>query len=95
VVKFGKIIRTSRKLLHAKLTSPFPITGWGRASPNHSPQEFALSSTEVLLRKEGNRLIIEPISSGSLLSLLATLEDIPENFPNVDEGLLPLDDITL
>ncbi|MDZ4784521.1 MAG: AbrB/MazE/SpoVT family DNA-binding domain-containing protein [bacterium] len=59
------------------------------------PQEFALSSTEVLLRKEGNRLIIEPISSGSLLSLLATLEDIPENFPNVDEGLLPLDDITL
>ena len=55
------------------------------------PQEFALSSTEVLLRKEGTRLIIEPISSSSLLSLLATLEDIPENFPNVDEGLLPLD----
>ena len=59
------------------------------------PHEFALSSTEVLLRKEGNRLIVEPIRPGSLLSLLATLEDIPENFPNVDEGLLPLDDITL
>ncbi len=59
------------------------------------PDEFALSSTEVLLRKEGNRLIIEPISSGSLLSLLATLEDIPENFSNIDEGLLPLDDIVL
>ncbi len=59
------------------------------------PDEFALSSTEVLLRKEGNRLIIEPIPSGSLLSLLATLEDIAENFPNVDEGLLPLDDIVL
>jgi antitoxin VapB len=59
------------------------------------PDEFALSSTEVLLRKEGNRLIIEPISSDSLLSLLATLEDIPENFPDIDEGLLPLDDIVL
>ncbi|MCL1464161.1 antitoxin [Argonema galeatum] len=67
----------------------------GQAQVLTIPQEFTLSSTEVLLRKEGNRLIIEPISSGSLLSLLATLEDIPENFPNVDEGLLPLDDITL
>ena len=59
------------------------------------PDEFALTSTEVLLRKEGNRLIIKPIYSGSLLSLLATLEDFPENFPNIDEGLLPLDDIVL
>jgi antitoxin VapB len=59
------------------------------------PNEFALSSTEVLLRKEGNRLIIEPISSSSLLSLLANLEEITEDFPNIDEGLLPLDDIVL
>ena len=59
------------------------------------PQEFALPNTEVLLRKEGNRLIIEPIRPGSLLSLLTTLEEITEDFPNVDEQLLPLDDITL
>jgi antitoxin VapB len=59
------------------------------------PHEFVLPSTEVLLRKEGNRLIIEPIPSGSLLSLLASLEEITETFPDVDEGLLPLDDITL
>ncbi|MFM7276126.1 MAG: AbrB/MazE/SpoVT family DNA-binding domain-containing protein [Microcystis aeruginosa] len=58
------------------------------------PPELALSSTEVLLRKEGHRLIIEPISSGSLLSLLTTLPDIADNFPDIDEGLLPLDDIT-
>ncbi|MGJ3244644.1 MAG: antitoxin [Elainellaceae cyanobacterium] len=38
------------------------------------PREFALSGTEVLLHKEGQRLIIEPISPHSLLSLLATLE---------------------
>jgi antitoxin VapB len=47
-----------------------------------------------LLRKEGHRLIIEPISSGSLISLLTTLPDITDNFPDIDEGLLPLDDIT-
>lgn len=37
------------------------------------PHEFALSSTEVSLRKEGQRLIIEPIPPRSLLSLLMTL----------------------
>ncbi|MBC6418787.1 MAG: AbrB/MazE/SpoVT family DNA-binding domain-containing protein [Prochloron sp. SP5CPC1] len=59
------------------------------------PHEFALSSTKVLLLKQGNRLIIEPIRPGSLLSLLTTLEEITEDFPDVDEELLPLDDITL
>ncbi|MFB2982425.1 antitoxin [Microseira sp. BLCC-F43] len=52
-------------------------------------------TTEVLLRKEGHRLILEPIRPGSLLSLLATLEEITENFSDVDEGLMLLDDITL
>ncbi|NJR62621.1 MAG: AbrB/MazE/SpoVT family DNA-binding domain-containing protein [Cyanobacteria bacterium CRU_2_1] len=59
------------------------------------PHEFALSGTEVLLRKEGHRLIIEPIPPSSLLSLLTTLQDITDNFPDIDKGLLPLDDITL
>lgn len=59
------------------------------------PQEFALSGTEVLLRKEGQRLIIEPIPPSSLLSLLATLPDISDTFPSVNEKLLPLDDITI
>lgn len=59
------------------------------------PYEFVLSGTEVLLRKEGHRLIIEPIPPSSLLSLLTTLQDISDNFPDVDEGLLLLEDITL
>jgi len=59
------------------------------------PHEFALSGTEVLLRKEGHCLIIEPIPRSSLLSLLITLQDITDNFPDLDEGLPPLDDITL
>ncbi|NEQ67816.1 MAG: AbrB/MazE/SpoVT family DNA-binding domain-containing protein [Symploca sp. SIO2D2] len=59
------------------------------------PQEFALPGKEVLLRKVGSRLIIEPIPQGSLLSLLSTLPEITDNFPDVDEELLPLDDITL
>lgn len=58
------------------------------------PSEFALSGTEVVLRKEGDRLIVEPISRKSLLSVLITLQNISEPFPDTDKALLPLDDIT-
>jgi antitoxin VapB len=57
------------------------------------PAEFTLSGTEVLLRKEGHRLIIEPIPPNSLLSLLTMLQDVTDDFSDVDEGLLPLDDL--
>ncbi len=59
------------------------------------PQEFTLPGKEVLLRQVGLRLIIEPIPHGSLLSLLSKLPEITDNFPDVDEELLPLDDIRL
>jgi len=35
------------------------------------------------------------VNKPSLLSVLATLEEIDEEFPEVDENLLPLDDIRL
>jgi antitoxin VapB len=84
------------------------IGGCLMSSPNHVflvasgqnqvltiPSEFTLPSSEVLLRKEGNRLIIEPIQPGSLLALLSTLEDIADPFPDTDEETLSLDDIVL
>ena len=37
--------------------------------------------------------IIYPIRKKSLLETLSTLEPLDEDFPDVDEGLLPLDDI--
>ena len=57
------------------------------------PQGFELTSDEAILHKDGERLIIEPIQKPSLLALLATLEPITEPFPELDEGLPPLDDI--
>lgn len=39
--------------------------------------------------------IISPVKKKSLLEVFANLEDIDEDFPDVDEGLLPLDDIEI
>ncbi len=61
------------------------------------PKEFELPGKEALLRREGNRLIIEPlqVKGQTLAELMKDWEDMDEPFPDVDEGLLPLDDIEL
>ena len=42
------------------------------------------------MRKEGDRLVIEPAGKmSSLLEYLATLEPINEEFPDIDEDLPP------
>ncbi len=49
-----------------------------------------------MLVKEGNRLVLEPImKEPSLLETLASLERLDVEFPNVDEGLVVLDEIKL
>ena len=68
----------------------------GRNQAVRIPREFELPGDEVILHKEGDRLIVEPVDKpGRLLELLATLESIEDPFPDVDEGLLPLDDVRL
>ncbi len=69
------------------------------------PKEFELPGQEAVMRREGERLIIEPVKpryeKGSPAALLALLDrwakegPIDDEFPDVDEGLLPLDDIIL
>ncbi len=59
------------------------------------PREFELPGTEAILTREGNRLIIEPVQAPRLLELLATLEPLEERFPDVDAGLLPVEEVPL
>jgi antitoxin VapB len=68
----------------------------GRNQAVRIPREFELPGDEAILHKDGERLIIEAKpKKPSLLALLASLEPIDEEFPDVDEKLLPLDPIDL
>ena len=57
------------------------------------PCGLELPGDEAIMRKVGERLIIEPVPRGSLLELLATLEPIDDQFPEIEE--LPHDDVDL
>ena len=67
----------------------------GRNQALRIPREFELAGHEAILRKDGDRLIIEPLTKGRLLTLLAALEPIEEGFPDIDEDLLPADEVEL
>jgi len=67
----------------------------GRNQALRIPREFELEGDEAIIRKEGDRLIVEPVRKGRLLALLSTLDPIEEPFPDVDEDLPPLDDEAL
>ncbi len=49
------------------------------------PREFELPGNEAILRKEGDRLIVEPAQRRSLLALLATWEPLEEDFPELQD----------
>lgn len=67
----------------------------GRNQALRIPRQFELPGNEAIIHKEGDRLIVEPVRKSSLLELLSTWEPLEETFPDVDEGLLPLDDVEL
>jgi antitoxin VapB len=58
------------------------------------PRDLELPGNEALLRKEGDRLIVEPISRTSLLELLSRWEPLDEEFPDIDD-LEPIEDVNL
>jgi antitoxin VapB len=69
-----------------------------RNGPNQAiriPREFELDADEAIIRREDNNLVIEPVQKKGLLATLATLTDIEEDFPDIDSGMLPLDDVKL
>lgn len=64
----------------------------GRNQILQIPRELELEGDEAIIRKEGYRLIVEPIRKNGLLSVLASLEPLDETFPDVNEFLPALDE---
>jgi antitoxin VapB len=57
----------------------------GRNQVVRIPREFELPGEDAIMRKEGERLIIEPAAPKSLLALLATLAPLDEDFPPISD----------
>lgn len=66
----------------------------GRNQAVRIPREFELPGSRAIMRKLGDRLILEPEKRKPLLDVLATLSPLKkeDEFPDIDETLLPPDD---
>lgn len=66
----------------------------GRNQALRIPREFELAGTEAIIRKDGNRLIIEPMpSQNRLLAVLETLTPIDEPWPEIEDAPVADEDI--
>lgn len=58
----------------------------GRNQAVRIPREFELEGAQVLMRKEGDRLILTPIRKNRLMDLLASWEPLAEGLPDVEDA---------
>jgi antitoxin VapB len=63
----------------------------GRNQAVRIPREFELPGSEALIRREGERLVIEPAPPASLLAWLATLDPLDDEFPQIEN--LPVEPV--
>jgi antitoxin VapB len=57
----------------------------GRNQAVRIPREFELPGEDAIIRKEGERLIIEAAPPRSLLAVLARLKTLDEDFPPIED----------
>ena len=59
----------------------------GRNQAVRIPREFQLPGDDAIMRKDGNKLIIEAVPPRSLIALLSTLEPLSEAFPPIPDEI--------
>jgi antitoxin VapB len=57
----------------------------GRNQAIRIPREFELPGKEAVLRKEGARLVIEPVKKKSLLDVISRFKPIKEKLPKIED----------
>lgn len=58
----------------------------GRNQAVRIPREFEFPGEDAVMRKDGDRLIIEPAPPKSLMAVLATLVQLDEDFPTIRDA---------
>lgn len=56
----------------------------GRNQALRIPRDLELPGRDAILRKEGARLVVEPVARPSLLAVLATLKPLDEDFRPIE-----------
>jgi antitoxin VapB len=56
----------------------------GRNQALRIPRDLELPGQEAILRKEGERLIVEPVRGPSLLAVLARLRPLEDSLPTIE-----------
>jgi antitoxin VapB len=49
------------------------------------PVELELPGDEAIMRRDGDRLVIEPVRKRGLVALLKTMQPLQEVFPEIDD----------
>ena len=58
----------------------------GRNQALRIPAEFELPGKEAIVRKEGDRLIVEPTKRQTLLGLLAAWDVLEDEVPKIEDS---------
>jgi antitoxin VapB len=77
-------------VMHARKVNLFKN---GRSQALRIPKEFEFAGKEVLVRKEGKKLIVEADEPSDLVAWLKTLKPIDEKIGPIDD--LPIDDVKI
>ena len=64
----------------------------GRNQAVRIPKEFEFEGDEAILKRDGDRLILEPIRNEGLLATVRSLGPLTESFPDIDDLNITLDE---
>ena len=65
----------------------------GRNQALRIPREFELEGDEAIIRKEGEKLIVELVKKNKLSELLATWDTSDEEFPEINDPPVEAEEI--
>jgi len=65
----------------------------GRNQAVRIPVEFELPGNEAIMRRDGDRLVIEPVRKRGLVALLKTMKPVDDEFPEIQDSVLPPEDV--